>query len=153
MLFSPKKVDQCQNNSDSVTILHPVNLALIQSFFSSETCNSIMGDTTFTNPAVLSLPNLNFYNHSFSQFIAQDQQLHFSLKRIAQSTEKDKVIFKSLSESMLDGQISAIESWPDFNGIISLVALGLSIIMTVACVLLRKSSYKSLHQFQHLLLP
>lgn len=136
MLFLPKKVDQCQNNSDSVTILHPVNLALIQSFFSSETYNSIMGDTTFTNPAVLNLPNLNFYNHSFSQFIAQDQQLHFSLKRIAQATKKDKVIFKSLSESMLDGQISAIESWPDFNGIISLVALGLSIIMTVACVLL-----------------
>ncbi|CAC5399809.1 unnamed protein product [Mytilus coruscus] len=132
----PKKVDQCQNNSDSVTILHPVNLALIKSFFSSETYNSIMGVTTFTNPAVLNLPNLNFYNHSFSQFIAQDQQLHFSLKRIAQATKKDKVIFKSLSESMLDGQISAIESWPDFNGIISLVALGLSIIMTVAYVLL-----------------
>ncbi|CAC5370072.1 unnamed protein product [Mytilus coruscus] len=136
MLFLPKKVDQCQNNSDSVTILHPVNLALIKSFFSSETYNSIMGVTTFTNPAVLNLPNLNFYNHSFSQFIAQDQQLHFSLKRIAQATKKDKVIFKSLSESMLDGQISAIESWPDFNGIISLVALGLSIIMTVAYVLL-----------------
>ena len=116
-LFLPKKIEQCQNHSDSITTLHPVNLALIQQFFSTETYNSLMGDTTFTEPVTMNIPNFRIYNHSFSKFIAQDQDLHLSLKRIAQATKKDQVVFKSLSEPLLDGQISVNDSWPDLKAL------------------------------------
>ena len=68
-LFIPVKVGNCNNNTDTITILHPVNLALIQHFFSVDTYNSIMGDTTFTKPIDMTLPRIQMFNHSFSNFI------------------------------------------------------------------------------------
>jgi hypothetical protein len=68
-LFIPAKVGNCNNNTDTITILHPVNLALIQHFFSVDTYNSIMGDTTFTKPIDMTLPRIQMFNHSFSNFI------------------------------------------------------------------------------------
>ena len=68
-LFIPAKVSNCNNNTDTSTILHPVNLALIQHFFSVDTYNSIMGDTTFTKPFDMTLPRIQMFNHSFSNFI------------------------------------------------------------------------------------
>ena len=134
--FIPKKVEQCQNHTDDITILHPVNLALIQQFFSAESYNTIVGDTTFTTPVDITLPHFYIFNHTFSNVIAQDKKLHLSLKRIAQATLQDKKIFTSLSEPLLDGEISIDDSWPDTNGIIPIASLALSILLTVACIIL-----------------
>ncbi|CAC5416622.1 unnamed protein product [Mytilus coruscus] len=135
-LFIPAKIGLCNNNTNTVTIVHPVNLALIQHFFSSETYNSILGDTTFTDPADITLPNLHFYNHTFNSVIAQDNNLHLSLKRIAKAAKADSKIFTSLSEPLLDGEIDIDDSWPYTNEMISLISLVLSILLTIACIVL-----------------
>ena len=116
--------------------MHPVNLAIIQHFFSSETYNSITGDTTFTTPVDITLPNMNIYNHSFSSMIATDNKLHLSLKRIAQAAKEDRKIFTSLAEPLLDGEIDVDDSWPNTESIISIISLGLSIFLTIVCVVL-----------------
>ncbi|XP_052064383.1 uncharacterized protein LOC127704385 [Mytilus californianus] len=135
-LFIPAKIGLCDNNTSTMTIVHPVNLALIQHFFSSETYNSILGDTTFTDPADITLPNLHFYNHTFNSVIAQDNNLHLSLKRIAKAAKADRKIFTSLSEPLLDGEIDIDDSWPNTNEMISLISLVLSILLTIACIVL-----------------
>jgi len=135
-LFIPAKVGNCNNNTDIITIQHPVNLALIQHFFSADTYNSIMGDTKFTKPIDMTLPRIQMFNHSFTNLIAQDQKLHLSLKRIAKAAKEDKKIFTTLSEPLLDGEIEIDNSWPDTNGIISVISLSLSILLTIACVTL-----------------
>ncbi|VDI64062.1 Hypothetical predicted protein [Mytilus galloprovincialis] len=135
-IFIPAKIGLCDNNTNTVTIVHPVNLALIQHFFSSETYNSILGDTIFTEPADITLPNLHFFNHTFNSVIAQDNNLHLSLKRIAKAAKADRKIFTSLSEPLLDGEIDIDDSWPNTNEMISLISLVLSILLTIACIIL-----------------
>ncbi|CAC5398186.1 unnamed protein product [Mytilus coruscus] len=90
-LYLPPRLGKCQNHSDSITTLHPVNLALIQHFFSPETYNSIMGDTTFAQPIDLTIPNFHIYNHTFSNILAQDKQYHLSLKHGSGSFQKKKL--------------------------------------------------------------
>jgi len=87
-LFIPKKIEQCKNSTNSITVIHPVNIILIQNFFAPETYNSILGDTVFQSPIDINIPDIHIYNHSFSNILAQDKQLHLSLKRVAQGTQK-----------------------------------------------------------------
>ncbi|CAC5369234.1 unnamed protein product [Mytilus coruscus] len=135
-LYLPPRLGKCQNHSDSITTLHPVNLALIQHFFSPETYNSSMGDTTFAQPIDLTIPNFHIYNHTFSNILAQDKQYHLSLKRMAQAASKEETIFTSLSEPWVDGEQPVSSDWPDLNGIISIAALGLSALLALVCLVL-----------------
>ncbi|CAC5376587.1 unnamed protein product [Mytilus coruscus] len=135
-LYLPPRLGKCQNHSDSITTLHPVNLALIQHFFSPETYNSIMGDTTFAQPIDLTIPNFHIYNHTFSNILAQDKQYHLSLKRMAQAASKEETIFTSLSELLVDGELPVSSDWPDLNGIISIAALGLTALLALVCLVL-----------------
>ncbi|CAC5398190.1 unnamed protein product [Mytilus coruscus] len=135
-LYLPPRLGKCQNHSDSITTLHPVNLALIEHFFSPETYNSIMGDTTFAQPIDLTIPNFHIYNHTFSNILAQDKQYHLSLKRMAQAASKEETIFTSLSEPLVDGELPVSSDWPDRNGIISIAALGLTALLALVCLVL-----------------
>ncbi|CAG2216296.1 unnamed protein product [Mytilus edulis] len=122
-IFVPKKIENCQNNTDTITVLHPVNLALIQHFFSHETYNSILGDTVFTKSIKIDIPKIHIFNHTFSNILAQDKILHLSLKRIAKATQKERTVFTSLSEPLLDGKITVDNSWLDLSTILAMVAL------------------------------
>ncbi|XP_052083209.1 uncharacterized protein LOC127720584 [Mytilus californianus] len=132
-IFVPKKIEHCQNNTDTITVLHPVNLALIQHFFSHETYNSILGDTVFTKPINIDIPKIHIFNHTFSNILAQDKILHLSLKRIAKATQKERTVFTSLSEPLLDGKITVDNSWLDLSTILAIAALGLSSILAIVC--------------------
>ncbi|CAG2252222.1 unnamed protein product [Mytilus edulis] len=69
-------------------------------------------------------------------FIAQDNNFHLSLKRIAKAAKADRKIFTSLSEPLLDGEIDIDDSCPNTNEMISLISLVLSILLTIACIIL-----------------
>lgn len=51
-MIIPATIGSCNNDTNTVKLVHLENVALIQHFFSSETYNSILGDTTFTASAV-----------------------------------------------------------------------------------------------------
>ena len=53
---------------------------------------------------------------------------------MANKAKKDEVIFKSLSEPMLDGQIPINNNWPDFKAILIFICGGL--VVTASFVIL-----------------
>ncbi|XP_041351896.1 uncharacterized protein LOC121370610 [Gigantopelta aegis] len=127
-LVYPAPFGSCVNQSTHVTLLHPVNLALLQHFFNASALSSIAGDTTFTKAISIDIPDFHIYSHNFSSMLAQDKQDHLSLKRMVQSAKQDRTIFKTLAEPLLDGQINLTPTWPDTNDITTIVSSAFSII-------------------------
>ncbi|XP_069107346.1 uncharacterized protein, partial [Argopecten irradians] len=122
-LFIPPRLGKCKNDTQEISRLHPVNLALIQEFFDPSTHSAILGHTMYSNVVNISIPKFNIYNHSIVEALANDQKYHLSLKKIVKKAQKGETVFKSLSESMLDSTLSAVNTnWPDTSGIVSLVA-------------------------------
>ena len=134
-LFLPPRIASCNNNSDSIQILHPVNLALIQEFFDPKFHSSIFGDTAFQQYLDLKVPHFKIFNHSFSKYLAVDQKQHLSLKKMAKLAKKDETVFQSLAESMIDGQIDfGVDSFPDTSGTIAIVASALASVCMIYCI-------------------
>lgn len=134
-LYLPPRIGQCQNISNSITVLHPVNLALIQEFFDPKFHSTIFGDTTFQQYLDLKIPKFKIFNHSFSQYLAADQKHHLSLKKMAKLAKKDETVFQSLAESMLAGQIDfTVDSFPDTSGTIAIVASVLTTLCMLYCI-------------------
>ena len=127
LYFSPRLVS-CYNSSTTVTVVHPVNLALLQQFFDDSKLDSIFGDTRFPKPINFTFPQFQFYNHTFSDVLANDRKDHLSLTKIAKAVKKDQKIFHNLAEPLLDGLIEIPQSWPDFNSIIAFSAIAIAVI-------------------------
>lgn len=109
--------------------MHPVNLALLQQFFDQDSHSTIFGDTIFQDFVKIQIPNFHIFNHSFSQYLANDKTQHLSLKRIAKAVKHDGKIFPTLAESMPDGQVTfAVDNWPDTSGILAIIATSLAFI-------------------------
>lgn len=61
--FAPR-LSTCNNRKDNITTLHPVNLALLQHFFSdNERIENIMADTTFHSAVNLTIQQFELYQH------------------------------------------------------------------------------------------
>ncbi|CAC5385208.1 unnamed protein product [Mytilus coruscus] len=131
LYFSPRLVD-CYESSSNFSILHPVNLALVQEFFDEKQFTSLLADSLFTTPVQLAIPDFSFYNHSMSKILAADANTQLSLKKIAVAAKKDKMIFKTLTEPLLSGDISLQSSWLDTNTIVSFCSLGIAILSLFA---------------------
>ncbi|XP_033728641.1 uncharacterized protein LOC117317810 [Pecten maximus] len=126
-LFVPPRLGQCKNDTNDISVIHPVNLALLQEFFPSSQHASIFGDTSYPDFVRVKIPDVNIYNHSFTEKLATDQKYHLSLKKIVKTAKKGEIVFKSLAESMLEGQIPFTSgTWPDTSGVIALVGTAIS---------------------------
>ena len=128
------RLTACQNETRNITKLHPINLALLQEFFDSSLTQHIYADTTFQKPLNISTPDFKIYDHKINQILADDRKSHLNLRKMADKAKKDEVIFKSLSEPMLDGQIPINNNWPDFNAILIFICGGL--VVTASFVIL-----------------
>ena len=113
-LYLPPRLGECNNNTNDITILHPVNLALLQEFFNEDTHSTIFGDTIFDEFVNLQIPSFHIFNHSFSQYLANDNKQHISLKRIAKAMKKDGTVFQTLAASMIAGKVE-VESSPSLQ--------------------------------------
>lgn len=120
LYFSPRLV-HCYNSSSDPAISHPINLALIQEFFDSDEFKPILGNSLFNASVPLSLPNFTFYSHEISNVLTADAKTHLNLKKLADAAEKDQLIFKTLHEPLLAGEISLQSEWPDKSAIFSFV--------------------------------
>ncbi|CAC5404909.1 unnamed protein product [Mytilus coruscus] len=131
LYFSPRLVD-CYESSSNFSILHPVNLALVQEFFDEKRFTSLLADSLFTTPVQLAISDFSFYNHNISKILAADAKTYLSLKKIAVAAIKDKMIFKTLTEPLLSGNISLQSSLLDTNTIVSFCSLGTAILSLFA---------------------
>lgn len=135
MFLSPRLVN-CYNKTTELSVLHPINLALLQQFFNASKFNNILGDTTFTEPVQFSIPNFKFYSHNISSVLAADAKMHLSLKKMASSAKKDALIFKTLSEPLLSGDISVQSIWPTTNDILIFSCMGTIGLLFLVCIYL-----------------
>ncbi|KAK3107915.1 hypothetical protein FSP39_025038 [Pinctada imbricata] len=135
LYYSPRLV-KCYNTSTSITVVHPVNLALFQQFFDDSSLNNIFGDTKFPKPINFSIPKFQFYNNTFSDVLANDKKDHLSLKKIAKAVKKDQKIFHNLAEPLLDGLIAIPQGWPDVNSLIAFSAIGIAIVSLLLSLLM-----------------
>ena len=138
-LFFASRLVNCYNSSTKFSVIHPLNLALLQEFFDESKLSHIFGNTYFPTPVNMSIPEFIFYNHSIHDVLANDHKAHLSLKKIAKAVKNDQKIFSSLAEPILDGQIKIPIAWPntsDTSDIITLVSLSLAGVCLVLCILL-----------------
>ncbi|XP_069123363.1 LOW QUALITY PROTEIN: uncharacterized protein [Argopecten irradians] len=136
-LFMPPRLGSCRNGTSDISVVHPINLALLQEFFPPSEHSSILGDTSSSEFVHIKLPSFKIYNHSFSKYLANDNQYDLSLKKIAQKAQKGETVFSSLAESMIEGQIPfETVNWPDTSGVIALIGIVTSSIAIVLVFLL-----------------
>ena len=81
-----------------------------------------------------STPAFKIYDHEMTQILADDTKSHLNLRKMVDKAKNDEIIFKSLSEPMLDGQISTNANWPDFNAILIFISGGLAIGASLALI-------------------
>ena len=130
--FAPR-LASCHHN-DNITTLHPVNLALLQHFFDNEFVENIFADTIFSKAVNVSLPKLKLYQHKMSDILAADTKSHLSLSKMAETAKKDAVIFQTLEEPLLDGQISLDGDWPSTDNILLYITTSATVILTAVLI-------------------
>lgn len=108
-------VASCHSTSQNVTTLHPVNLALLQHFFSEDTITTIMADTTFKSVIDVKVPSFKLYKHKMQDSLANDKTIDLSLKQVIKRTKEDNKIYSNLAESLIDGEIQLENPWPTLN--------------------------------------
>ena len=104
MYLSPR-LASCHNKTQNITKLHPINLALLQQFFDTPTLSNMSGDSLFEDMPEIDVPQFQLYNHTMSNVLADDTKKHLSLKKMANKAKQDAVIFQSLTEPLLNGEI------------------------------------------------
>ena len=142
-IYLPPRLAACHTiSNDTITKVHPVNLALLQNFFNDSALQQITGNSLFQNPLKVNVPNFRIYNHTMSSIMADDRKSHLNLKKMAEVTRKDSVVFQSLSDSLLSGEISIDEDWPSQDDILLYVTMATSglclVALAVTLIKLRK---------------
>lgn len=103
-------------------------MALLHEFFDDSNLQSILEYTTFAESGKVNLPNFKLYAHNYNNFLANDNKSDLNLSKIVKAAEKDELVFQSLTEPLLEGNIQINSSWPSVSDIIDFVALAISII-------------------------
>ena len=151
--YLPERWDGCHHKHQEISKVHPVNLALLQEYFSDKQLKHITSQTTFHRPLNVSIPPFKIYENNLSEIIANDKMAHLSLKRMINMSKKNQMFFASLADSMFSETSYNTEGFP--------VDLALSILATVIAslafglllILFRKYKYISIALASHQLLP
>lgn len=133
LLNYPPSITSCKR-SNNITVVNPINLALLQQFFTSKQLVEINGSSTFVEKMNIIVPDFKIYNQSYSAFLVKDQKEHLSLKKMAKVAKREGVIFQDLAEPLLDGQIDIESYWPNLNGTLGLIGTCLASITFIYCI-------------------
>ena len=104
--YLPPRLSSCQHKTDNITVSHPVNLALLQQFFNDSSLDDILADTVFSEKLQVDVPFFRLYNHSMSAVLADDKKQHLSLQKMSEKAKNEAVIYRSLTESFLEGDLT-----------------------------------------------
>lgn len=132
--YMQPRLTVCHNHSTQITKLHPVNLVLLQELFDKRTTEHMFADTTFVHPVNVSIPSFNLYKHAMHDIIADDTKSHLSLKKMAVKAKQDAVIFQSLTEPLLEGDIAINADWPDLNAILIIVTMSVMVLSSMLVI-------------------
>lgn len=66
------------------------------------------------------------YAHNYNQVLANDNKAHLNLSKMVKAAKKDELVFQSLTEPLIEGNIQINSSWPSVSDIIDFVAFAIS---------------------------
>ena len=131
--YLPARLTECHKNTTEK--LHPVNLALLQNFFEDDLLKNIGINSLFNSPLQVDIPKFSIYNHSISQILADDNKAHLNLQKMAKSAKDNSVIFSTLTDSLLSGEVS-LEETESFKDILLYVTTAVAAFCMVAFIFL-----------------
>ena len=94
------RLSSCKKYVNNTSIVHPVNLALLQHFFDNSFVENIFADTTFASPVNVTTPTIKLYKHDMSKIMVADTKAHLSLTKMATLAKKDAFAFQTLAEPL-----------------------------------------------------
>ena len=97
----PARTTHCLDANSSTTS-HPVNLAVLQEFYTEELLHEIDADTIYANRPIVETPPFNLFSHNWTDFLAGDTQSSLKLKKVAQAVRDKQQVFTHLAEPILD---------------------------------------------------
>jgi hypothetical protein len=115
-LYLPPRLSACHKNTTSM--LHPVNLALLQQFFNDTELQNIGSNLLFENPMSVDVPQFKIYNHSMQNILADDRKNHLNLEKMAKAAKNDALIFQTMTDPLLYGDIALQNDWPSSDDIL-----------------------------------
>ena len=90
--------NQCVGNSTANTVLHPVNLIVLQHFYNLTNVTSLFSTADKLNVDPLKLP---LFGDNVNKLLAADDEVGYSLRKQANSMQNDTTVYHSLTEAML----------------------------------------------------
>ena len=137
-MYLPGRVEGCFTGSEP-TVLHSVNLAVLQKFFKASELSGLFGNTLLPDPVRIFVPPLKIFEANFSHELEMDKRARFALSHIVNLTKNDKKAFSSLAHAMVDDWQSyssrdfeysfSFFSWKTWGlviiGVMSVVSFGL----------------------------
>ena len=97
--------------------------------------NNFFADTTYANQLNVTIPKFKIYRHNMHQVLANDQNNHLSLSKMADQAKQDQMLFQSLTEPLLDGQLGIKPDWHDLNAILLFITMGTTVFLFFTNVL------------------
>lgn len=94
----------------------------------------MLGVTTFAVSVKVNLPNFKLYAHNYNQVLANYNKTHLNLSKMVKAAKKDELVFQSLTEPLIEGNIQINSSWPSVSDIIDFVALAISSIAIIGVI-------------------
>ena len=120
---------QSENQTGNIDKVYPVNLALLQHFFSDTQLENVLANTTYKQCMSVVTPKFKIYKHKTSGILAQDQKFNSNLKTIAERVKNSSTIYNSITDVYLDEQFSFDDGDTfDFNLVLSIMGVPLAVI-------------------------
>ena len=152
-LYVPERWTGCHEQTTNISLIHPVNLAILQEFFHPKQLVQISSHSTFPVPLNVSIPQFKLQTNNISEIVANDHQDHLNLRKIIQLSKQNKVIFSSLAEAIMPNETLNTKA-VSVNLILSIIATVLALLATgFLIILFRKYRYICLALAAHQLLP
>ena len=110
--YLPQRWEGCHRDTLTISQVHPVNLALLQEYFTENELKNITSETTFKTAINITTPPFKIFNHGISEIIANDQHSHMSLQKMINMSKQNKLMFTSLADSMYNEASYIQEPFP-----------------------------------------
>ena len=143
-VFIPHRFLNCHHHSKPITMLHPINLALLQQYFDTKVLDSIQAHTTYPEPLNISVPDFKIFEHQYSKIVATEQYEHLSLKKMALQAKQYKTVFTSLADPLLESSIKSDNSF-SWVTVLAASSTALTVICTIAVTFLFRK-YRRINQ-------
>ena len=129
-LYVPERWTGCHEQTTNISLIHPVNLTILQEFFHPKQVEQISSHSTFPVPLNVSIPQFKLQTSNISEIVANDHQDHLNLRKMIQLSKENKLIFSSLAEAMLPSETLNTNLAVSVNLILSVIATVLASLAT-----------------------